>query len=304
MNWTKLDIEHVITRNVIYFDKQKSKTCEKICKTLHIDCFPDIKQKAYWILNSGEWVKRKLNYKLNNIEDSFNENLLGLFEKNDSHIIFTTNFSFINGVIHFTNYENEFVYSNLYRNLNTFEKNLRNLIYHFEFSDDDYLKFLTTHKIPRTKGDYKKYLENRVLKLKTASDKRPFEHLYLSELMEFVISSYHSPEELLNFNVEFLNDKIPYLNKKEPCHILVNKLRNFIMHHDNISGESVFSPHNFDEFKSFFLLVLNFKKTFDLLAKRIAKVNLISKESINSLSLDMIETMNAKEIKNYFYSQI
>jgi hypothetical protein len=303
MKWTSTNISEVITSNPVYFDSEKSNICARICNILFIDCFPDLDGKSYNRFVNDEWVRKPIGYDISGIDSAFDIKLLELYEKNDSNIVFTTNKKFVDGVIHFTNYENPNIYSNIYHNLNIFEKNLRSHLYEYGLSDNDFIEYLESYELTRAKKpERKKWLNKRVLELKKSHDKRPFEKTFLSELLDYSVSKYHSLEIRQKLGTSFLKKKYDIDGRDFSANEIIKKLRNFIMHHDNISGESIFTPHDFVTFKEFFNYVLIFKESFnEFRAARLA-VNLHQIVNINRHRLEIIEKLDDSEVTKYFYS--
>lgn len=308
MNWKNTDLNHITTTNLFYFDENQRKACRTICEALHIDCFPAIDENKYWKIEGGEWIAKSINYSTDGFDDAFDQRILDLFSENGSNIIFRTNNSLIKGVIHFVNYENAHVFATIYHNLNVFEKELRRYLAFCGLDDAYFLRYLEEHKLRNASESQRERTQNRIDALKTYlganQKKQPFEKHYLSELMEFAISSYHKRNTAkLNSkpDLAFLNEKITINELSKTRHELINQLRNSIMHHHAISGETLEIPHDFDDFKTFYQLLLNFKETFLLFANRTAKMNRVSTNALNSKRLQFVSTMNQTEIEDYFY---
>lgn len=301
MYWKSIPLESIVTRNVIYFDKEKKDVCERICKVLKIDCFPDIFEKKYWKLHNSKWRSIGINYSetLNSEYDIFNPNLIDLFEKNDSNLIFITNDCHTNGIIHFTNYENKDVFSILYQNIHVFERNLRLLLDALNHNYNSFLKYCE-YKRNGSKGKSKEHFAVKIkkissLKFENESKKwKPLEILDFKELIDYSISKFHSPEELEKIGLKNNQTKINYDS--------LGTLRNRIMHSKNVSGETVSIPHNFVEFKIFFNEIQEFKKIFSLLSKRICNYRLENVKLQNMALLGMLDKMDDQAIRYYFYS--
>lgn len=305
MKWKFTIINDVVTFDTIYFDEEFKETCASICETLYIDCFPDINSLTYKRIDNNEWITKSIPYNLDNIEGAFDSNLLKLFSNNDSNIIFYLDNEMVKGVIHFTNYENSIVYSNLYHNLNVFEKQLREYFISNGLKDSDFLNYLETYKLHASRQKFKERVLVRIKQLRNSKDKRPFENTYLSELMEFGVSGFLNEETSQKLDLKFLKQKLNFSNgKSSQLFQVINELRNFVMHHDNISGESKFTPHNFVEFQHFFELVNHFHFSFDKLS---ARINILKKEKLNRINqkkLAFISKLSKKEVKDYFYELI
>ncbi|WP_187696435.1 hypothetical protein, partial [Xanthovirga aplysinae] len=223
-----------------------------------------------------------------------------------SNIIFRTNNSYINGVIHFIDFENAQVFATIYHNLNVFERSLREYLAFNGLNDTIYLDYLKNYK--RNKKGSEDWAEKRIeaLEFKKLIDenRKPFENLYLNELMEFSLSSYHKENSNQKLDLSFLKEKVLINKGNKPRFQLINQLRNYIMHHHDISGESSENLHNFSHFQTFYRLVLNLKETFSFLAKRTIKMERARANGLNNKRLQFISAMDKTEIRDYFYKLI
>jgi hypothetical protein len=302
MIWTPINTSEITTYNPIYFSEKHSSVCEKVCDILHIDCFPAIDELAYYKLNNNQWSKKNFDYDITEIEQAFDLRLLEKFALNDSNIVFTHKNNLINGVIHFTNYESPNIYSTIYHNLNVFEKNLRNHLYEMSLDDLSLIAYYENYKLKKERK--KERIQKRIYQLKNSKEKRPFENTFLTEIIDFSISNYHSKESLSKFGTLFFKKEVADSKNNFGKNVgqTICLLRNFIMHHDNISGESVFTPHNFEEFQKFFVSVNTFKNGFESLRKERLKLKLPNLVLTNNLRLEIIGKLENKEISNYFYN--
>jgi hypothetical protein len=189
---------------------------------------------------------------------------LGYFIENPANIIFTKNQIYIDGIIHFSDYQNPLVYSNLFQNLNVFESNLRSYIQDHGVTKHTYIEYLEQYELKRAKKEeYKIKIKKQIDNLKNDSTSS-FENTYFMDLMNFCVSKFHSKETLDTLGLAFLKDKSN--NFKDPYSRIINDLRNFVMHHHLISGETSVNIHDFSSFKSFFEKVMCFKEAFNKLA--------------------------------------
>ena len=301
MKWTPINTSEITTYNPIYFSEEHSAVCERVCEVLHIDCFPSIDDLAYYRLENNQWIKKKIDYDIDGIEQAFDLRLLEKYAQNDSNIVFTHQNNLINGVIHFTNYESPNIYSTIYHNLNVFEKNLRNHLFEMGLDDSSLIDYYQNYKLNKERK--KERIEKRISQLKKSKEKRPFENTFLKELIDFSTSNYHSKETLSKIGMHFFKETVKDSKNNFGQNIgqTICLLRNFIMHHDNISGESVFTPHNFEEFQKFFVSVRTFIHGFNTLRKARLKLKLPNIVFSNNLRLEIIGKLDNKEISNYFY---
>jgi hypothetical protein len=137
--------------------------------------------------------------------------------------------------------------------------------------------------------------------LKDSNSRKHLENTYLKELMEFVVSSYHNPNSIENIGLKFLREKTAHLGAEKTMSEEINSLRNIIMHHSNISGETEIAPHNFQDFKSFFIKVLVFRSAWEKLSQRIQLQQKNRLVNLNNRKLEFLKTLSDKELKEYFY---
>lgn len=298
MKWKSTPISEIINRDIIYFDIDNSSICERICKCLYIDSFPDISSLSYWQIVKGNWEKKKIEYSLDEDIDAFETEMLDLIEDNTSRIAYTTKDNRIDGILHFTDYESPVIYSNIYQNLNAFERHLREYLIYHGLNDKKFLEYLEAFKLPSVNPRYQEKIYDRIFKLKKQKDKRPFDNVYLSELLEFSISDYVNLGLKKDIGLDFLNEK----NGRDPVYKTINSLRNFIMHHDNITGEVIFNPQYFTEFKNFFEMVVAFKKAFLQLSERLFEIDTKNKIVFNKSRLELIDRLTDEQLADYFFN--
>lgn len=297
MIWNDLPLESVITRNLFYFDESKKDTCVRICKKLEIDCFPDLSEDKFWIFEDDVWKPNEINDSLTEIYNPFDKKLLDLYKSNHSNIVFVSSNSMVDGIIHFTNYENENVFSNLYRNLHVYEKSLRSHIISLDLNFDYLLNYLENRRIESNDKDESLRFERMITKVKKKGVNllNPYQELDFGELLNFSVSSYHSNELIEKIGLKKL--------KKENISISdIRDFRNVIMHHKQVSGENWNKLHNFDDFEIFFMRVLKFRKAFFSLSKTIDGKALVKKKVQNLRKLELIDQMKDSEIKEFFFT--
>jgi hypothetical protein len=299
INWETIPIQKLITRNVLYFNKNKEETCRRICQILEIDCFPDLTSRSFWKLKNNTWVKLEIisDNRIDYSWDCFDLRIIELLEKNDNNMVFTSNDIHIDGILHFTNYDNKDVYSVLYKNLNVFERNLRLLLNALGYSYNSFLNYYK-HKSKKESNNefYLKKIEEYSSKkfLKSSQDLQPLEKLDFRELLQFSLSSFHSKQDLNKIGIKKDGVKINIEN--------IGALRNTVMHSKNIKGESSFLQYNFIEFKKFFNSVNEFRELFYILSSRIINLSLDQKSKKNLILLEMLNELDDLALKNYFYS--
>lgn len=296
MKWNDPPLDSVITKNVYYYDESKKATCQKICNKLEIDCFPDLfDDKRFWILDDNLWKSNRINYSIENIIDPFDERLLELFRINHSNIVFVSSNSLINGIIHFTNYENEDVFSSLYRNIHIFEKSLRTHLISLDLNFE-YLRIYFEKRLAESKRENDiKYNEKILKRFKNNgfNENNPYQELDFSDLLTFSFSSKHDKDIFDKIGITKLKEKIKIED--------IVKLRNTVMHSKQVSGEKKNTLYEFPSFAFFFKQILSFKIAFMSLSNAITSNTLIKKRNENLMKLELIDKMSDSEIKEYFY---
>lgn len=298
MKWKETNLNDIYNVDIIYYDEKKNDICARVCKVLYIDSLPDISSYSYWKIIDNIWVNENIEYDIDDDSEAFSENILELMTKNSSHIVYTSQNNRIGGLIHFTDYECPIVYSNIYQNLNTFERKLRDYLIFLGLNDKRFLEYLESFKLPNESHHYQEKLYKRISHLTKRRDKKTFDNIYLSELLEFATSDYITLGLRLPIKLNFLKEEID----GKQIYRIINDLRNFIMHHDNITGEVIFNPQYFSEFDRFFNMVLVFKKAFLALSREMFELETKNKTTFNKSRLDLISRLNDDQLTNYFYN--
>ena len=296
MKWNDPPLDSVITKNVYYYDESKKATCQKICNKLEIDCFPDLyDNKRFWILDDNLWRSNKINYSVENITNPFDERLMDLFSINHSNIVFVSSSSLIDGIIHFTNYENEDIFSCLYRNIHLFEKSLRSHLISLNLNFE-YLRIYFEKKRDESKRDSDiKYIEKILKRFKNNefNENNPYQELDFGDLLTFSFSSKHDKDIFNKIGITKLKGKVKIDD--------IVKLRNTIMHSKQVSGEKKNTLFEFPSFAIFFKQVLLLKLAFMSLSDAMTCNTLDKKRNENLIKLELIDKMSDSEIKEYFY---
>ncbi len=300
MKWIEPSIESIITSGIIYYSHDQRNICERICKVLKIDLFPDSDQEHFWCISNNGWTKQNIkeeDQKINSKTLVFDDVVIDKMKNANSNILFCFNENIIEGMIHFTNYDNQLIYQALYQNFYIYETNLREHLSSLNFNYKDFEQYYA-YKLNKSKNEkdrefYCKQLDRiRSQKfIEEAKQLRPLQRLDLLELMLFAKSSYHKAEM----------PQIIGLKKISSDNI--SKLRNTVMHSKDFIGSSDNQPYDFETFQNFFKQVINFKKDFMLL--RDLRNNLIKEQKIrfNEYTLEQISKMNNTEIEDFFYNR-
>jgi len=297
MKWVNTPIKYIVSNNVIYYDRDKAQECERICKILNIDCFPDLNEKMYWTYRNSEWNSNYFNYCINSNEDAFSERLLELMKQNSGNMIFIENEIYINGIVHFTDFDNLEVFKNLFSNIHLFERCLRSFLHDLGFNYEDFILYFK-YQISHKKGE--KYYNGQIQKFESEKFKekaekiKPLEYLDFSDLIRFSVSSYHKNNKNI---LEKIGLKETGVNVEDTI-----KLRNTVMHSKDISGENEDVPHDFGEFIHFYKSALEFRKLFKAISKKI-KLNKRAYIYLdNKNKLTNINQMKNDQVIKYFYN--
>jgi len=290
MDWTENNILAITTRSVFFFDEEFKSPCERICKQLNIDLFPDYDGKSYrsFDLEKNRWVQKDLS-DIQRIEGStlmFASEIIKSFEEAPSNILFVFDRGHFKGLVHFTDYRRKIVYEDLYKNLFEFENNLRQLLTIRGFGREALIKYFE-YKTQKCKQHADRYNKLK-LKIEREQNNNPMELLFTKDLLEFCYSSFHKTEKPFN---------IVHCNKEA-----ISQLRNIIMHNKDNVGLSSTMPHDLGKFKDkFFHQVQVFRETFNILNMEIEKHEVEERPNLNRMWLQHFKKLSDDALKSLFF---
>lgn len=211
--------------NLTYYDKEKEDELINKCNLLGITYLPSREGNCVYKITNNKFVKSKIEKHLlvNPYDLLFHEETIQKFKNLDhNEIRFIVEEDIIKGVVHIVDYNNEFIYLELYKALFRFENFVRDILIKNKFTNNCFIQWVykqqTTakkknrdHWIRRYQElvpDNKNKLENIINRRKTSN---PFQTFYLRELIEFAISENLIPKKDINiFAISSLRNKIAH----------------------------------------------------------------------------------------------
>lgn len=210
------NISKIYVKNLFYFDNENIDSCINFCNKFGITHLPSKQKDSIFEYSGDGFILKKLG-EIQTILPSdliFNLSTLEKFNNDTDNVLFVVENNEIIGVVHITDYQNEFVYFELYKLIFRFEKMLRDFLISKGQNNDTFLEYV---ELKSQKGDkdslhyqqrykeYKKFLdENRLC--------GQFQGFYLGDLINFCNSK-----------------KYVKLDSNS-----INKVRNFIAHNKEI----------------------------------------------------------------------
>ncbi|MET3113464.1 hypothetical protein AAKU52_001189 [Pedobacter sp. CG_S7] len=252
-------ISDIGVRDLIFYDVSNKEHLIDFCRKNGISYLPTRDRKGIYKLYNNDFVKDELSADLsvNSFDMLFADQTLEKFEKiNSNEIRFILDNGKIRGVVHIIDYNNEFLYVELYRAILRFENNLRTVLIRYGFDNRDFIDWIYGQSINQKRESKREFWAKRYLELipddldklnKTElirRDANPFQTFYLKELLLYFVS-----KRIVNGNDIAI---------EELCN-----LRNLIMHSKDVTtylvGLNGTVIYNFEGLKTF---VNNCKKFF------------------------------------------
>jgi hypothetical protein len=123
-------VTDIMTSDLVYFDEAIEEECEEFCKERNISYLPTLDRQRVQKYEDGEFKQREAKLVRNqSVEPDkyiFSRTLFASFQKHE--VLFISEDSNIVGVIHFSDYNSEEVYSYLYNQIYSLETKLRKLL--------------------------------------------------------------------------------------------------------------------------------------------------------------------------------
>lgn len=298
MKHQKLTFEDIFQNKILYYDKEVEEACFNICDSLKIDNMPDYDSVHYYELVNRTFQKKKIEstVKLSTQKRIFNEELLDKFGNNKHNVLFVFKGEILNGIVHFSDYNQTKVLQAIQDDVLTFERRMRQFLFLKNYRNSDMIDFFKyrAERHPQSEDYYLgriSALERRMNEMNQLGEFQIFE---LKDLMEFGNSSYSKrlfPSTTINLN-----------GKKYNQIKLVTSLRNVAMHGKNpVEIDHETSVYSIESLRYLFSAL----KTLEELTYRVEK--LISndqdyKKSVmmdNQSKLDIIYKHHPKAL-NYF----
>lgn len=124
-------ISDIGVRNLIFYDDSNKEHLIDFCRKNGISYLPTRDRRGIYKLYNNDFVQDELSADLsvNSFDMLFADQTLEKFEKiNSNEIRFILDNEKIRGVVHIIDYNNEFLYVELYRAILRFENNLRTVL--------------------------------------------------------------------------------------------------------------------------------------------------------------------------------
>ena len=133
-------IADIQTTELLYYDEAHSQECYRFCKDRDIDCLPNVYNPGkYYQRNSGDAGFSEMDiaeeHRLDAATYIFQPELVARFGKRAVQFVFTN--GIFTGVVHFSDYNREPVFTYIYSELARYERDLRDLLVLFQLKNED-----------------------------------------------------------------------------------------------------------------------------------------------------------------------
>lgn len=291
MFWKELKVHDIASTNLYFYDNDHKATCEKICKSLGIEVFPEISGQNYQTFdtNNHSWSTSKISetQKIQITQSIFASDTFLKIKQTPSNILFAFDKDVFEGLLHFTDYSIQQVYNVLYQNFHEYELGIRKLLWTKGIKGEQILEYFQyKHK----KDKLNEYF-SRMAKEYHPDISKPYDSLLLSDLLNISISSYLKKKLNLNQLISLEEtDKKGIIN-----------LRNLVMHSKDYKGRKERFPYNLDDFaNNFFNPLLSFKKSFTELKQTLFRINIPDRVKYNKTKLKGLEDWDSDDIIKLF----
>lgn len=229
MKHQKLIFSDIAQKNILYFDEKEEKACLNICQTLRIDNLPDYDSEHYFELVEGKFKRKRIleEHKLSFKNGIFDDALIAQFANNKHHVLFVFKGDVLEGIVHFSDYNQVKILQAIQDDMLTFERRMRQVLFLNGFRNEDMLQYFK-NRAKQNESSYDYYM-GRIHVLENKPDEMnqlgEFQLFTLKDLLEFSNDNDH--QNLLKSQKIEVNGK--HLEEIK----LVNDLRNMAMHGKN-----------------------------------------------------------------------
>lgn len=246
----RLCFSDIMTNEIFCYNHALDEVCKTFCKKRNITYLPS-KKHSYlcYKLIGDEFKEEKIgeSQKVRVDDHIFDNSVLEKFKKH--HVLFVYREKKLKGVIHFSDYNRNPVFINIYALLIEFEKKIRELLISHDYNNNDMLEYFKNHQ--KNKHFKKKLNEHtKPSKQKEMEELEPFQTFYLIDLIRLVCSK-----------------KIIRIPES------INDFRNAIMHRKNVVKYENFEKstliYSFKSFKEFFKSINSLKSEIETVSKKI-----------------------------------
>lgn len=229
MKHQKLTYEDISQKNILYYDKEVEEACFSICETLKIDNMPGYDSEHYYELENGKFIKTEIeaDLKLYSHQLIFDTELLEKFGQNKHNVLFVFKGEVLQGIVHFSDYNQTKVLQAIQDDVLTFERRMRQYLFLKNYRNRDMSDFFhyRADKYPHSRDFYLEKVEILEKREDEMNQLGEFQVFDLRDLLEFGNSSYT--------NKLFPSATIDVNDKKIHEIKLITSLRNMAMHGKN-----------------------------------------------------------------------
>lgn len=229
MQHKKLSFEDISQKNILYYDEELEEACLNICNSLRIHNMPAYDSQHYYELENWTFNKREIDSSMSLLTENpiFDEKLLKKFKSNRDSVLFVFKGEVLNGIVHFSDYNQTKVLQAIQDDVLTFERRMRQYLFLKSYRNNDMINFFhyRVEKYAHSKEFYAGKIELLEKRADEMNQLGEFQVFDLRDLLEFGNSSY--TDKLFPSETIDLNDmKIDQIK-------LVTSLRNMAMHGKN-----------------------------------------------------------------------
>ena len=229
MQHKKLNFEDISQKNILYYDEELEEACLNICNSLRIHNMPAYDSRHYYELQEGTFHKIEIDptVKLLTQDPIFDDSLLKKFKSNRDSVLFVFKGEVLNGIVHFSDYNQTKVLQAIQDDVLTFERRMRQYLFLKNYRNKDMIDFFhyRAEKYSRSKDFYAEKIEILEKRADEMNQLGEFQVFDLRDLLQFGNSSFS--DKL------FPSDTIDLNDKKIDEIKLVTSLRNMAMHGKN-----------------------------------------------------------------------
>ena len=229
MQHKKLNFEDISQKNILYYDEELEEACLNICNSLRIHNMPAYDSLHYYELEDKTFSKKEIDstVRLLTQDPIFDETLLKKFKSNRDSVLFVFKGEVLNGIVHFSDYNQTKVLQAIQDDVLTFERRMRQYLFLKNYRNEDMIDFFRyrAEKYSRSREFYSEKIEILEKRADEMNQLGEFQVFDLRDLLQFGNSSYSDklfPSETIELNNKNINE----IN-------LVTSLRNMAMHGKN-----------------------------------------------------------------------
>lgn len=187
------NVTKIFVENLKFYDAEKVLECVNFCNKNGITYLPSKDRKSVYELVNGSIFEQK---PLNSIISIQPHNLLfdidntiNKFKIDSDNVLFVIEKDLIIGVVHIADYQNEFIYFELYKLLYKFEIMVRQLLISKNEDNQTFIEYITQKS--NSSDFYKTRLEEYSKGINERNAFGQFQTFYLNDLMTFSNSKKH-----------------------------------------------------------------------------------------------------------------